>query len=260
MKRLLWTFIAVFPLTTLADTGNSSEKLMDDWLNLEIQKGQLQSSWSQREQDLDQHLALLEIESERLKEVLTRRTEISDDVDERRSALLQQQEQLEQEQSDLKTQLEIAWRGVKALHPRLPPPLHSEWQTQLDKIIPDALNNSEMLERLLALFKMLEEFDERIALHRGVIQSPVAGNTDGAVMLVNQIYLGVSQGWYVSDDGETYGYGRATPLGWKWWHGVESEQELGESLNPETIAQVRRILENPTIADFVALPVKITQQ
>jgi len=256
MKRLLWIFIAAFPFTTLADTSNSPEKLMDDWLNLEIQKGQLQSSWSQREQNLDQHLALLEIESERLKEALARRTEISGDVDERRSMLLQQQEQLEQEQSNLKAQLEIAWRGVKSLHPRLPPPLHSEWQAQLDQITPDVLNNSEMLERLLALFKMMEEFDGRIALHRGVIPSPLPEQAD-AVVLVNQIYLGASQGWYVSDDGETYGYGRATPLGWKWWHGVEAEQELGMALKPEAIDQVRRILENPTTADFVALPVKI---
>jgi hypothetical protein len=259
MRRLFRTFIAVFPLIALVDTTNASEKLMDDWLNLEIQKGHLQSSWSQREQDLNQHLALLEIESERLKEVLARRTEVSGEVDQRRSALLQQQEQLEQEQSQLKAQLETALQGVKTIHPRLPPPLHSEWQTQLDQITPDVLNNSEMLERLLALFKMLEEFDSRVALHRGVLELPNSDQGAGSVVLVNQIYLGISQGWYVSDDGESYGYGRATPLGWRWWHGAESDQELGRSLNPETITQVRRILENPTTADFVALPVKITQ-
>lgn len=260
MKLLLGTLIVFFPLIAFAGTGNSSEKLMDDWLSLEIQKGQLQSSWNQRQQDLDQHLTLLDIESQRLNEVLTRRTEISGEVDLRRSALLEQQEQLEQEQSRLKIQLEATLRRANALHPRLPPPLYSEWQQQLEQITPDVLTNSEMLERLLALFKMLEEFDNRVALHRGALDLSNSEQATGSVVLVNQIYLGVSQGWYVSDDGNAYGYGRATPLGWKWWHGEESHRELGLPLDPKAITQVRRILENPTTADFIALPVKITQQ
>lgn len=256
---LLRACIAIFPLTVFADTGDRAEKLMDDWLSLEIQKGQLQSNWSRREQDLDQRLTLLDIELQRLQEISTQRTQVTGDADQRRHALLKQQEQLEQEQSQLETQLKTSLQSVKILHARLPPPLQAEWQTQLDQIDPAALNNSEMLERLLTLYRMLEEFDNRVALHRGVVELPGVNGAAETVLLVNQIYLGVGQGWYVSDDGMSYGYGRATALGWKWWHGEEADGELGRRLDPATILQVRRILENPIKADFVALPVKIIQ-
>lgn len=259
MKRLLWTVFAVFPIIIQAETNKTAEKWMDDWLNLEIQKGQLQSGWNQRERDLDQHLSLLNIESERLKEMLAQRTEKTDEVDQLRSQLLEQQEELEQGQSRLKTQLETSLRDLKTLHPRLPPPLHSEWQVLLGQINPDTMTNSELLERVLALYKLLEEFDGRVALHRGTVELPGSGEPSNTVALVNQIYLGISQGWYVSDDGKAYGYGRATALGWRWWHGQDAQQELGHPLDPELVTRVRLILESPTTADFIALPVKISQ-
>jgi hypothetical protein len=259
MRRLALAFIVVFPLIAIADAVGTAEKLMDDWLGLEIQKGQLQSNWSEREQELDQRLTLLDIESQRLKDVLAQRTEISGDVDQRRHALLEQQEHLEQEQSRLNSQLRASLQALKAIHPRLPPPLQSEWQTQLDQIDPEIPNNSTTLEHILALFKMLEEFDSRIAFHKGLIELTSSDSADSLMILVNQIYLGVGQGWYVSDDGKSYGYGRATPLGWKWWHGEEARVELGRSLDPEMITQVRRMLENPIKANFVALPIKIIQ-
>jgi hypothetical protein len=39
MKRIIWMFIAAVPGFALAESANKSTQLMDDWLNLEIQKG-----------------------------------------------------------------------------------------------------------------------------------------------------------------------------------------------------------------------------
>src|SRR5690606_26707288 len=181
------------------------------------------------------------------------------DVDLRRSELLQKQETLEQEQLLMTDQLKKTHLRIRSLMPNLPPPLQSEWQTQIDFVAEEAASNSEKLERMLALFKMAEEFDSRIAMHRGELSMD---DTDGnsVVVQVNQIYLGVGQGWYVSDDGKLYGYGRATQQGWKWWHGEAASAEIGVPLHAAQISQVYGMLQNPTAADFVALPVKINQQ
>lgn len=256
MKRIIWMFIVVVPGFALAESAIKSTQLMDDWLNLEIQKGQLQSSWSQREQDLEQRLSLLDVELRRLNDVAAQRVEAANDVDQKRSEFLQKQERLEQEQALMAAQLQRTHLRIKSLMPRLPPPLQSEWQTQIDLAAEESASNSEKLERLLALFKMAEEFDGRVALHRGELNMDTKGD-DAVVVQVNQIYLGLSQGWYISDDGRLYGYGRAAPQGWQWWHGEAADAELGGTLHPAQINQVYRMLQNPTTADFVALPVKI---
>jgi hypothetical protein len=259
MKHIIWIFLAAAPVLTIAEPVVNSQKLMDDWLNLEIQKGQLQSSWNLREQDLEQRFNLMEIELRRLNEVAAQRVDAASDVDLRRSELLQKQEVLEQEQLLTTDQLKKTYIRIRSLMPRLPPPLQSEWQTQIDLAAEEAASNSERLERMLTLLKMTEEFNSRIALHRGELSLNPASK-DAQIIQVNQIYLGVSQGWYVSDDGKLYGYGRATPQGWQWWHGEDASAALGKPLHAAQISEVYGMLQNPTTADFVALPVKINQQ
>lgn len=254
---LFKTVVAFF---CLAQSGWASEKLMDDWLNLEIQKGQLEATWSQREQDLEHRLTLMNIELQKLNEAAARRVETSSDVDQRRGELVQKQEVLEKEQSLVKAQLEEANRQIKRLLPRLPPPLQAEWKAQLNQFSFDELGNSEALERVLALFKMVEEFDGRIALHRGELEIPNHSSGDPLIVQVNQIYIGVSQGWYVNDDRTVFGYGRSTMEGWQWWHTDDASKELGQTVDPHLISQVHRMLQNPTAAEFIALPVKINQQ
>ncbi|MCR6652198.1 MAG: DUF3450 domain-containing protein [Cellvibrionaceae bacterium] len=57
----------------------------------------------------------------------------------------------------------------------------------------DAASNSEKLERMLTLFKMAEEFDSRIALHRGELNIDGEGQ-NSLLVQVNQIYLGGGAG------------------------------------------------------------------
>lgn len=258
MKRIFWIIVAATPVFAIAEPAVKPDQLMDDWLNLEIQKGQLQSSWNLREQDLEQRLNLMDIELRRLNEVAAQRVEAVSDVDQRRADLLQKQETLEQEQASMTEQLKKTHLRIRSLMPRLPPPLQTEWQTQIDFVAEDAASNSEKLERMLTLFKMAEEFDSRIALHRGELNIDGEGQ-NSLLVQVNQIYLGVGQGWYVSDDGKLYGYGRATPQGWKWWHGEAASAEIGKPLHAAQITEVYGMLQNPTAADFVSLPVKINQ-
>ncbi len=255
MKYLSWILLVVCPLSALAQTSPGLDKLVDDWLNLEIQKGHLQSTWNLRRADLEQRLSLLDTEHNSLTELLAKRSEISSDVDQRRLTLLETQDRLEKEQQSLDAQLQETLQLAQALHTRLPPPLRAEWQEKFPLLQEDGVKTSEKLERLLGLFKLAEDFNDRVALHSGTLDIP--DGTGVRKILVSQIYLGITQGWYISQDGKTYGYGRATPLGWQWWHGPEADIELGHRLDPALLLKARAILENPTTAEFIALPVKL---
>lgn len=257
MSSTGWLIFLWLPLIAFADTS-TPEQLMGQWLNLEAQKGALQSNWARSRDNLDQRLALLEVEQRRLKEILSQRVVATTDVDQRRLALLQTQEKLEQEQAALGTQLTHYVQRAGLLHPRLPPPLNAQWSEKLAAVSQPSANLSERLELLLSLFKQVDEFNSRVALHIGAMDIPDA-NSQPRALLTSQIYLGVSQGWYVSDDGRAFGFGRPTSTGWKWWHGQDAERELGRPLNAEAIVRVKKILENPTTAEFVTLPVKISQ-
>lgn len=79
-------------------------------------------------------------------------------------------------------------------------------------------------------------------------------------MRVTQIYLGVSQGWYVSDDGQYFGYGRPDLKSWTWWHNESASKELGKKLNPQDLLELVNVINNPTTASFIRLPIKINNK
>jgi hypothetical protein len=259
MKFSLWVMI-LLPLVSVAQTNNPSsnslDQLMTQWLDIESQKGRMQSEWSLRKAELTRRLSLLDIERDALNDVIAQGNKVTSDVDQRRLSLLKVQDELEVEQTRTDAQLKQVVQTIQTLNPKLPPPLQDQWNEKLPLLLQGGSGNSEKLERLLSMFLLVNEFDKRIAIHRSTMSIANADDQQQA-LLVTQIYLGASQGWYVSDDGSAYGYGRATSLGWHWWHGEEASTELGRELDPKTLLKVRAILENPTTATFVSLPIKI---
>lgn len=250
--------ISLLSVICFAQQPNSSrqlDQLMSQWLDIESQKGRLQSEWNVRKTELERRLDLLDVEQDTLKETLAAGNKSTSEVDERRLTLLKSQNELESAQALLESQLQQTITLAQSLQPRLPPPIQAEWQEKLPALSNPGLNTSEKLEKLLGLFKLVEEFNDRVALHRSTLQVSGADNKP-LELFVTQIYLGAAQAWYVSDDGSAYGYGRATPLGWQWWHGDAATAELGRELQPQSILSVRNMLENPTAAKLVALPVK----
>ncbi len=135
--------------------------------------------------------------------------------------------------------------------------MQEQWQEKLLLLTQEGATDSEKLERILTLYQLVNEFDERVALNRSSMEIPTSAGKFQNI-LVSQMYLGVSQAWYVSDDGLLYGYGRADNSGWRWWHNEASSAELGRVLDPQDLIQLRDILEKPTSAKFIDLPIKVS--
>ncbi len=228
---------------------------MARWLDLESQKGKLQSEWRDRETMLSRRLELLQVEADAITKALTQSRTSTSEVDARRQALSEEQTELEREQKRLGEQLADAIQRMQRLQPRLPPPLQAEWSEKLELASRDDASNSQKLEKLLSLYQLLNEFNGRVAYHKTAMQIP--GGKDGSQIMVAQIYLGLAQGWYVSDDGKLTGFGRPTEQGWQWWQGEDAVRILSRNLDASALLKVKTMLEMPATADYVPLPVVV---
>jgi hypothetical protein len=237
---------------------NNLNELMEQWLNIESQRGHLQSSWSTEQQQMKQSQLLLDAESSLLKEMLASTNVKQSSVDKKRLELSERQSRLEVEQIKVKNYIRRAIEFNQSIVNRLPPPLQKKWLDKSLLLTQASATDSEKLERLLALYKLVNEFEERVAINRTSMEVPGAGSTSRN-LLITQMYLGVSQGWYVSDDGAYYGFGKAGKLGWQWWHNENASAELGRILNPQDLLNLKSILEKPTTAEFINLPIKVSE-
>lgn len=248
--------LGVLSFTAMSAEPQSLNKLMEQWLNIESQKGKIQLDWNTREQQLSQTYNLLTSEKSTLETLLKKTDTAKSDVDNRRFELSEQQSLLEQEQRTVKEQIHQTTLFSRSFIERLPPPLQIKWQEKLLLLTQAGATDSEKLERILTLYKLANEFDKQVALNRTSMEVP-SGEGSVQNLLVTQMYLGLSQGWYVSDDGLHYGYGRAGQVSWQWWHNEAASAELGRVLNPQDLLEFKQVLEKPTTAKFINLPVKV---
>jgi hypothetical protein len=254
MRWILFSVVFFVPYA-IADEATTLESLVEKWLNLESQKGKLVLEWKRRKNQIESDLKLFGEEKKALESLLDKASKATSEVDQRRLSLLDQQAMLEREQEQVDEIINLHSDLVAAFNTRLPPPLASEWSPKLALLSNENASGSEKLERILSYFKAIEDFNSRVALHQSPLQVNDGGSTKN--ILVTQIFLGVSQAWYVSDDGSYFGYGRATSAGWNWWHKESLSSELGQELDVSELLLVKSILENPTAAEFVTLPIKL---
>ena len=244
-------------IASFANPTETNAELMQQWISLESQKGKLQSDWRERRQQIEQNLSLFELEQQSLQKIVQQSSDATTEVDEQRVSLLSEQSSLEAEQQQVSQLLQNLSQNMQHLMLRLPPPLQNQWQEKIALINQDAASNSEKLERLLGMFKLAEDFDKRIAINHASM-SIKDKDGDRQNMMVTQIYMGLSQGWYINEDGTVYGFGKASNLGWQWFDQEEAKNQLGLALEPSTLLKIRDALDDPTTATYLSLPVNIT--
>ncbi len=258
--RLRWVAIPVWCSVISAQAfadPQSLDSLTGQWLELEKQKGKMQQQWGERKSYLQQRIELLDVERNSLQEVKQSANESIAKIDKERSELLEGQLRLERESELLANSIAYSLTHLNQLSSKFPPPLSDQWQKKIANIeLKKSL--SEKLEFILSVFKSIGEFNQRIVLHRGTINLTDA---DGAVktIMANQVYMGVGHGWYVSDDQIYYGYGNADSGTWRWWHGVDAAAKLKVDFTADMVVDVVKILQEPTQARYVPLPISFTK-
>jgi hypothetical protein len=224
------------------NTADNLQALMLDWTGLERQKDLLSNSWREQQPILEQQIYLLEIEQQELSSLIEETANIQDEVESERLQLLEDQTALEQEQLLLEQSLNEAIANIERLFPLLPPPMEVAWQDSLPDLKSELLTASERLLLVVEMFTQLDDFQQKITLHETVMQVE-----DGSQYFVKQVYLGVSQGWYISTDGSQAAYGSVTQQGWRW----------EPSMDGGVIAEFIAMVEGSLPAALLSIPLTL---
>jgi len=209
---LIWLLLLVSQASWSQARSESLQELVKQWLNLEQQNDQLQIGWQQNKLVLDQRLQLLQAEKRSLQQQLREHSGLQNKVQQHRGELVEQQNVLEKNQQQMTATLQQLAISTAGTQPRLPEPLAAHWKSQLERLeqIPGGASNSQRLDGYLGMLKSLDEFQQKVTQHQTLMA------IDGKQILVDQVYLGLAQGWYLSRDGQHSGIGRADTGHWQW--------------------------------------------
>lgn len=252
LKR--FSLIMLYFLVSNTSLANEDIRLVENWLSLEKQKSVLNSAWSERKEKIQQQIALLKKEQQALEQLIAKSDSNKTEVSEQRKLLVSQQREFEAFDSKLTTELDKLVSYLNGINAKLPQPLQQQWQEVLPTLSQKA--NSQKLENVLKLLKQAWDFDQRIVFHTGLVK---LSTEDAKSILVEQVYLGISHGWYVSADNLHFGYGRSDANNWQWWHGSQVEQVLNFPLTSDQVSAVTHILKHPTSAKYVQLPLAVNK-
>lgn len=246
---------AIFTSYGASASAHQSNELMRQWIELESQKGKLQSHWERQKSRLETKKQLL-IEQEKqlivlLKEAKTNKSQ----VDEARLTLVNQQIEFEKQDEVIKKTISEAYVYLSSLVQQLPPPVQNEWAGKLSLLNDQAASNNEKLERYVSLLQSAYKFNQRIVHHEGPLAIP--SNSGEQLVNVHQIYLGLNQAWYVSEDKTHFGFGKAIDGVWHWFNGADAEHYLNQKIDTASLIDIKNTLKNPTAASYISAPISV---
>jgi len=221
-----------------------AREMVETWVSLEQQRTALEQSWDQQRQQLSLRLQLLANERDQLRRTVETRSEATDEVEQERLDLLEQQTRLESDQEQMTVVNERLLVALRVMLPQLPPPLANSWREALNSGTVQLEDNSQILQLALDLLGRFNDFQSRMTLHEDTITGG-----DGEQRRVRQLYMGVSQAWYVSADGEKSGMGHPTPAGWQW------EPDAG--VEASSVQRAIRMIENNQDIGLMGLPIQV---
>lgn len=247
------SYVVLLPVFCATQVSAASPTEIDNlvlqWNQIERQKSQITSSWAVRKQMLQLQLQLLADEEIALSGLLENSDEQQTTVEVKRAELLSSQESMETSQALVESSLARTLITLHNLHELLPPPLKNSWNQNIARLNMEGATGSEQLEAALELLSQLEEFNSRIAVSQVLMTFE-----GGQQVQVDQLYVGIAQGWYLSANGDYFGYGRATPEGWQWRH----KDSLSGELALETVQSLFANAKQEISPQLVSLPIDIT--
>lgn len=137
---------------------------------------------------------------------------------------------------------------VLGLLDRLPAPFQEEVKAVSQQIpepgeeVKKNLVLGDRYRNVLFVLKTLLEKHSEVTVRREVHEV-----SDGRSVMVSSMYVGLSQGYFVNEDGTLGGIGSAGPDAWRWTMADASAADIARAVS---------IRQGEKIADYVALPVR----
>lgn len=244
---VLFSFFAASSVVAAPSKVEQTDSLIKKWLAIEQQRNALINDWHQQEPLLKQRLTLLKQEQAQLEKDLATTIDNDSEVEKKRAQLLKSQNSMESGQALLEKSLVDYFQVIAEIHPQLPPPLFKAWQKKLSSAEFTNADITKKLNTLLELLEQLNDFEQRISHAETALVLPTPQG-DKEIM-VQQLYIGLAQAWYVSLDGSLVGRGTPEENGWHW--------QADNSVDGETILNAIAMIERRSEAKFLQLPISL---
>ncbi|MBL8860491.1 MAG: DUF3450 family protein [Planctomycetes bacterium] len=206
-----------------------------------------QSDWQVGKEVLESRAAVLLREIEALQGRIGDARGSIAEADKKREALLEENARLKEASASLATTVAGLEARTRALLRRLPDPIR-ERVKPLSQRLPDetAEARSTLSERFQNVVGILNEIDK---FHRTItLTSEVRQLGDGTTAEVTAIYLGISQGYFVTASGLSAGTGTSGAEAWVWTPANDAASRIARAI---------AVLKNEHVAEFVPLPMRI---
>lgn len=220
---------------------------LEKWVETRKVISQEQRDWALGKEMLNERIDVVRQEIESLETKTSEAKESIGAADEKRTALLEENDKLKAVSSALSETVTVLENGTKDILKRLPDPLRDRVKP-LSQRLPESSQDtkqslSERFQNIVGILNEVDKFNREVTM-----TSEVRALPDGSSAEVTAVYAGIGQAWYASADGKTAGYGASSPEGWAW----TSDDRIGPQ-----VATVISILKNEQVASFVQLPVEI---
>lgn len=240
-----------FAVPAVAQTPDlaTARAALERWVETRSVIGKEQRDWLLGKDLLESRIALMQREIDAVKNRTAETQKNSAEAEQKRSELVTENERLQAAGAGLQQGIAGLESRTRALLRRLPEPLRERPGVKaLAQRLPEdpttcKLSLSERFLNVVGLLNEIDKFQREIT-----VASEVRRLGDGTSAEVTAVYLGIAQGFYVSNNGKAAGVGAATETGWQW---------TAADAEAPRIKQVVAILKNEHPAAFVPVPAKL---
>lgn len=240
---------AAAPGDGVVDVGDTRSAL-EKWVETRRILSQEKRDWTLGREMLHERIDVVQ------REIDTFRTRIEEaegsiaEADAKKLELAAENERLQRASAALGEMILTLEQRTRSLIGRLPDPIVDKIKP-LSQQLPEAgaetkLSLSQRFQNVVGILNEVDKFNRSIT-----VTSEVRSLADGSAAEVTAFYVGIGQGYYASANGKAAGFGTATAKGWVW--------TPADGLGPAVLRAVA-ILQNEEVADFVSLPLDITQE
>ena len=225
-------------------TVSKTQDRLKKWVETRQLTSEEAANWLQEKDSLQQSIDLFKSESTKLKGEIK-------DVQDQESNYAQEFSDLEKENESLKTTIQTiansigaAEKRVVELKSRLPQPLLEKLEPFLNRIPEDPsktkLSASERAQTIVGILSEVDKFQSSIT-----VVGELRKNQSGSEIQVQTLYLGLSQAYFVNQQGDFAGTGVPSASGWDW------------KIDPVLAGKIKKLIgiyENTVPAEFLSIP------
>lgn len=246
-KAFLLSIFFAASATHAADPVGDTRNTLEEWVETRQIISEERADWKVEQSILEDTVALLSGEIERLDNALEDLETSATAADEERSKLNERKERLSAASSVVETIIGDLEAQMKAIVKTLPEPLVEKIKPLIRRLPEDPADTSlsvgERVQNVVGILSQADKFNTTVTQ-----TSESREIDDGKTVEVRTLYWGLAAAYYVDSSGQYAGYGNPTADGWEW-------PRLDNA--GETIKRLIDVYEGSEEIQFIQVPASI---